>query len=108
MKKITPKKIKLGYATFKIEKRTNSFCESQEMMGDCDTQKLRIRYDKSQANNELANTILHEVLHALFHTQSINVSEKLEEKIVHSLANGLCAMIKDNPNFVDWLREKLK
>ena len=102
--RLLPSKIKIGYADYKIEKRSSQFCEREDMFGDCDTKLSRIRYNIAQSRKELANTILHEILHALFHTEGITVPARTEEFVVRNLANGLLGFIQDNPKFLNWLK----
>lgn len=104
-----PRAVKLGYANFLLEKRSNQFCEKEDMFGDCDVKVSRIRFNVAQSPNELANTIIHEILHALFHTEGIKVPDSVEERVVNNLANGICKLIKDNPDLMHgWLKKALK
>lgn len=61
--------------------------------------------------NESVNLLIHEVLHAVYYTYGMrNVIEDKtkEEYLVNTFANGLTQVIKDNPKFLEWVKENLK
>lgn len=49
---------------------------------------------------------VHEVLHALFDQYDVKQGDN-EEAVVRRLAFGLAALVRDNPGFVDYLKEAL-
>ncbi len=61
------------------------------------TQQIGVRLQPANDYNQ--DTGLHEVIHAVDEILSIG----LKEKQVHQLAAGLIAVIKNNPDFVEWL-----
>lgn len=48
------------------------------------------------------DSLLHEVMHAVEFSMGLD----LEETIIERMATGLLAVIKDNPNFVTYLRRR--
>lgn len=50
----------------------------------------------------LEQTLIHETLHAIFWSMGLaklpSMDEKIEEQIVSGLANGIYAVIRDNPS----------
>ena len=58
--------------------------------------------------------LLHEILHAIVYASSLNSEggaledHKDEEQTVNSITNHLMAVIKDNPWFLDFLKEQIK
>jgi hypothetical protein len=74
-------------------------------LGECDTRRLTITVDPSQADSQLAETIVHELLHASFSLIGAgeDVTPEIEEKLVLRLAPVLLQVIADNPRLVTWL-----
>jgi len=125
--KSLPKKVKIGYLTYSIvqhekfilpeeledeteptEKSNDLQLEKMGLLGNCSLLDSTINIYKHQVKEELANTVLHEILHAICWAQAMQLSNNIEEKVVLNFANGLCTFIRDNPKFVDWLKDTLK
>lgn len=51
-----------------------------------------------------ADTLIHECLHHFFRTSALTaIDSGDEEQIVNFLAPNLLAMLRDNPDLVEWL-----
>ena len=90
-----PKQIKIVGKTYVVE-------EIPEMDEDCgacyDTKQLiKIAGDLPQELSQ--DTLLHEVMHAIDYQMHLN----LKERHVSAMASGLMAVIKENPDFVNYL-----
>lgn len=113
--KTMPKSIKVSYAKYKIEPTPKGRISKEKRqrkrsswLGECHTEKSLIKVWKYQSPEELANTLLHEVGHAILWSQGVHLSESQEEKIVYAYTNGLCGLIRDNPELIRWLLKSLK
>lgn len=98
-----PKEARIGHATYSIlEKDAKWYEDTDGKFGHCDFRNLEIAVVTADLpQTQIINTVVHEYLHALFREYSL-VSEQ-EEQIVTCLANGLCQISKDNPEFVKML-----
>jgi hypothetical protein len=73
---------------------------------DCDSNTLTL--DKSLDNIQLANTIIHELCHLIHDEYKIDLSAKAEELVCNSTANGLCHILYQNQDLLDFLYKSLK
>lgn len=66
---------------------------------------------EEQEGVELADTAVHELLHAVWRyyglTDNVSIPDDVEEQVVSVLAHGLVQVMRDNPEFIDWLREQM-
>ena len=88
-------KIKIGYQTY-------TFVVDPELDGsdgECDVEKSVIRLHPDQHGWRLVNTTIHETLHAVW-DQWVDpqVDDETQERIVAGIANGLTAILADNPH----------
>jgi phenylalanyl-tRNA synthetase beta subunit len=90
--------VKVGHKVYKIKyvKRV----DAQDSYGECVSSKSEIRIKRDQTPSEMGNTLLHEDLHALCENMGLRLDHSLEEKIVTAFANGLSALIVDNPDHI--------
>ena len=104
-----PKEVNVLGFTYTVQ-----FVSSDESGGDklgwCDFTNLQIYITKGQPKSGLANTFLHEVIHAI--NYSMGITSGKEEQLTNRLANGFCAVWKENPAAFKWwsdlLQEKAK
>ena len=73
---------------------------------DCDSNTLTL--DKSLDNIQMANTIIHEVCHLIHDEYKLDLSAKAEELVCNSTANGLCHLLYQNQDLLDFLYKSLK
>jgi Arc/MetJ-type ribon-helix-helix transcriptional regulator len=71
--------------------------------GKFDSRSDVIRIKAGQLPLEEADTVLHELLHAIEHKMALEHNEEY----VHRFATGLVTIIRDNPHFLDYLRDRL-
>ena len=67
---------------------------------------VELREDYTTQQQE-AETLLHELLHAIWYTMAIAAEREVEEKVVGPMSVGLAMVIRDNPDLINWIREKL-
>jgi hypothetical protein len=110
MRKRNIKKVKIGYADFKIRhlsKRTSS--RKLEDMGELDYGEHTITIFGKQADSEYMNTMLHEFFHAMNWVFNIPYkSAKQEEEYVKMNTSALITLFKDNPELLDTIKEHLQ
>ena len=58
--------------------------------------------------NYAPKVLLHEIFHGIYGHYAMDEGGLSEERIVDTFANGLCAVIRDNPGFAAWLAEHLE
>jgi hypothetical protein len=75
-----------------------------DLLGQCDSDALKITIKKNQPAILEADTLLHEILHAIDDA----MQTKMKERQVHCTATGLLALFKDNPDFVKYMFKVVK
>jgi hypothetical protein len=73
---------------------------------DCDSNTLTL--DKSLDSIQLSNTIVHELCHLIHDEYKIDLSAKAEELVCNSTANGLCHILYQNQDLLEFLYKSLK
>lgn len=68
-------------------------------MGAADHRTQSIQIAAGQGHEQERDTLLHEVIHAIDYA----LHADLEERQVHALSAGLLAVLRENPEFVEWL-----
>lgn len=100
-----PKRLRIGYLDYKVVRMPKK--RQAKLDGQHLPNKGQIELADGLMPAHEANTLLHEVLHAVLHAAGAAVNEKTEEPMVLMLANGLCKVIQDNPEFLPFLIERL-
>jgi Zn-dependent peptidase ImmA (M78 family) len=80
----------------------------KKIFGEFDSDKNIITLDKTLDDKQMLNTILHESLHLLADEYKLELSAKAEELVCNSLANGLCHILYQNQELLDFLYKSLK
>jgi len=103
-----PKKIKIGYAEFKLRWMAKK-SENPVDLGELEYQPNHvIRLFGKQEDSEFANSLMHEVLHGINYIFDIPFkNSREEEKYVRHSANALITVFKDNPELLDVLKAYL-
>jgi len=99
---LLPKTVKVGPYVYKIEKWDAMAARDADKHGECDTAMHIIRVDATYSEAAVKNTLLHEILHAVWNAWGLGDSEE-EEKAVNNMANGLQAVLNDNPGLIKFL-----
>lgn len=68
--------------------------------GECFVDKCRIEVADYQCEDQQRDTLLHEVMHAVDHEMHCSMSEPQ----IRRMATGLLAVLRHNPEFVEFLR----
>ena len=109
-----PDKIKVGWKNIDIQyvkasfKKDNTDCYGQFL-----NRENKIELQDEITGDDLANTMLHEIMHAIAYHSSLNQGngplkdDDNEEITVNSMSNWLIGVMKDNPWFLDFLKDNL-
>jgi hypothetical protein len=82
--------------------------DAEKNYGLFHSEKMEIRLRSAFASpQQAADTLLHEVLHAVWHLAGCSTKDG-EERLVATLATQLCAVIKANPDLINYLQSTLK
>ena len=95
-----PEKLKILGKRFSVGYVTDAM--SEDLNGECDTDKQLISIRDGQPLESEQDTLLHEVIHAIDEAMTIN----MKEAQVKGSATGLLAVLKDNPALSTYLRRK--
>lgn len=96
-----PKQVVVGPITYRV-KVVQRVSNTESLLGV--THKLEkdeIRVARNQGHERMRETLVHELLHALW--DQAQLAEKDEEKIVRRLHGPLLALLRGNPELVEWL-----
>jgi Zn-dependent peptidase ImmA (M78 family) len=80
----------------------------KKIFGEFDSDANIITIDKSLDDNQTLNTLLHESFHLLADEYKLELSAKAEELVCNSLANGLCHILSQNQELLEFLYKSLK
>ena len=98
-----PSSIKVGYAEFAVRPFSLDLDADGGMYGRFSRASCLIEYHPRQHREHELDTLLHEVLHACWAQAALN-DEDDEERIITGLSNTLTQVLKDNPEFLKWIR----
>ena len=108
-----PNKIKIGYRDVAIKWLSPDFITDTltDCFGQYDNRKGTIEIQNNLPTQKLVNTLLHEIGHAIVDISGLNQSgaplekDDDEEIVVHQFANYFLAICRDNPWFLDYIKE---
>lgn len=100
-----PTHIDISYMRLEVVEREHYHPRQDLGTMHYDQQVISVR--AGMAASEEANTLLHECLHAIFYAYGISMPHEQEEAVVNTVANGLCELIKRNPELVEYLVDRL-
>lgn len=99
-----PSEITVGHQIYTIKPTDEAWLRDSNKYGHCDSMELVIAVvNKGLSDTQIINTLVHEILHALW--REYNLPDEYEEHIVTCVANGLCQVLRDNPEVVQLLRK---
>ena len=103
-----PSKIKFGSKTIAVKFIDAKEADKKKIFGefDCDNNTLTI--DKSLDNIQMTNTLLHELCHMIHDEYKLDLPLKAEEVVCNSIANGMCHVLYQNQDLLEFLYKSLK
>ena len=111
-----PTKIKIGYRDIDIKFSSPDFLNDHlvDCYGQYTAREGLIEIQDDLTGQKLINTLLHEVLHAAIDISGLNISgapledDDDEELVVHQLGNIFIGICRDNPWFLDYIKNNIK
>lgn len=112
----TPKKLKVWSHNIEIKKQKDPKYsigkEVRSALGYYDSDKQVIVLKNSLKDSQEIEILIHELLHSInYYTNVLEMSTEedrlKEEKYVDTMAAGLTLLLKDNPELIDYIKEKL-
>jgi len=101
-----PSTVKIIAHKYQVKKMPEFEKRQGDFLGVCRNSELEILIDDRWKDQLQANTLLHEILHAVA-CQMGKLEGKSEEKVVEVMANGLCAVMRDNPTLFPAIQKGL-
>ena len=80
----------------------------KKIFGEFDSDTNTLTVDKSLDEIQMSNTIIHEICHLIHDEYKIDLPLKAEELVCNSLANGLCHVLYQNQDLLEFLYKSLK
>jgi len=103
-----PNEIVFGSRLVKLDYIEHETASKKKIFGEFESDKNLMTIDKSLDNVEMSNTLLHEVFHLIHDEYKLDLPAKAEEITCNSMANGLCHILYQNQNLLDFLYKSLK
>ena len=105
---MTPDKIIFGSRIVKLNFIDKEQASKKQIFGEFDSDSNILTLDKSLDNIQMANTILHEISHLIHDEYKIDLPAKAEELVCNSIANGMCHILYQNQDLLEFLYKSLK
>lgn len=101
-------KITFGSRIININLIDKEQASKKKIFGEFDSDTNTLTLDKSLDNIQMANTILHEICHMIHDEYKLDLSAKAEELVCNSIGNGLCHVLYQNQDLLEFLYKSLK
>ena len=99
-----PDTLVIGHQTFTLKVKDKEWMRDAERYGHCDVIDASMSIvTEGLSPNAIINTLIHETLHAIWKEYALPTEP--EEHVVTCLANGLTALIRDNPEFLTLMKK---
>ena len=110
-----PTKVKVGYRDITIDWVAPDFKtdELTDCFGQYKSREGLIQIQHNLCGQEKSNTIFHEICHAIIYGSGLNQAngplkeEDSEELVVNQMTNYLMGVFRDNPWFLDYIKENM-
>ena len=101
-------KITFGSRIINLNLIDKEQASKKRIFGEFDSDTNTLTLDKSLDNIPMANTILHEICHMIHDEYKLDLSAKAEELVCNSIGNGLCHVLYQNQDLLEFLYKSLK
>ena len=101
-------KITFGSRIINLNLIDKEQASKKKIFGEFDCDNNTITLDKSLDNIQMSNTLLHEICHLIHDHFKLELSAKAEELVCNSTANGICDILYQNQDLLDFLYKSLK
>lgn len=105
---MTPDKIIFGSRIVKLNFIDKELASKKKIFGEFDSDTNTLTLDKSLDSIQMANTIIHEICHLIHDEYKIDIPAKAEELVCNSIGNGVCHILYQNQDLLDFLYKSLK
>lgn len=105
---MTPDKIIFGSRIVKLNFIDKELASKKKIFGEFDSDTNTLTLDKSLDSIQMANTIIHEICHLIHDEYKIDIPAKAEELVCNSIGNGICHILYQNQDLLDFLYKSLK
>ena len=105
---MTLDKIIFGSRIVKLNFIDKELASKKKIFGEFDSDTNTLTLDKSLDSIQMANTIIHEICHLIHDEYKIDLPAKAEELVCNSIGNGICHILYQNQDLLDFLYKSLK
>ncbi len=102
-----PQKIKVACFDVSIEDWKPISAATNQKYGEFSSMEMLIRIDTSVDSIKVVDTLMHEINHAIYWAYGIEDGDN-EERTVSTLSTGLVQVIRDNPDLLAYIQDRLK
>lgn len=99
-----PKMVHVGVSDYRIRQ-----VKRLDVLGETDSNNAEILLKKAQAPSVLRDTLVHELLHAVVYASGYfkvaDLDRTSEENLVVTLSPWILAILRDNPDLVEYLTQ---
>ena len=102
------KQIIFGSRIVKLNFIDKEVASKKKIFGEFDCDSNTITLDKSLDDIQMSNTLIHEIFHLIHDHFKLELSAKAEELVCNSTANGICDILYQNQDLLDFLYRSFK
>lgn len=102
------KQITFGSRIINLNFIEKDIANKKKIFGEFDSDTNTLSLDKSLDNIQMTNTLIHEICHMIHDEYKLDLSAKAEELVCNSTANGLCHILYQNQDLLEFLYKSLK
>jgi len=101
-------KITFGSRIINLNLIEKDIANKKKIFGEFCSDTNTLTLDKSLDSIQMANTLIHEICHMIHDEYKLDLSAKAEELVCNSTANGLCHILYQNQDLLEFLYKSLK
>ena len=102
------KEIIFGSRIIKLNFIEKELASKKKIFGEFDCDNNTLTLDKTLDNIQMSNTLIHEICHMIHDEYKLDLPLKAEEVVCNSIANGICHILYQNQELLDFLYKSLK
>lgn len=102
------KQIIFGSRIINLNFIDKEIASKKKIFGEFDSDTNTLTLDKSLDSIQMANTIIHEICHLIHDEYKLDLPAKAEELVCNSIGNGICHILYQNQDLLDFLYKSLK
>ena len=102
------KQIIFGSRIINLNFIDKEIASKKKIFGEFDSDTNTITLDKSLDSIQMINTIIHEICHLIHDEYKLELSAKAEELVCNSIGNGMCHILYQNQDLLEFLYKSLK